>query len=54
METKQQIINAYDNVRDCALAEYEISQEEVAIKQKKIAAHKLTQLARQALSDLEF
>lgn len=52
--TREQIANAYDAVKTCAISEWEISQEEVAIKQRKIASHKLTQLAKQALADLEF
>lgn len=52
--TREQIINAHDNLRDCALAEWEVSQQEVQIKLEKQAAHKLTQLARQALLDIDF
>lgn len=50
--SKEEIINAYNRVRDCAVAEYEISLKEDSIKQEKIKAHNETILAKDALADV--
>ncbi len=51
--TKEEIIKAWNNARDCEVAEWEISIKEVAIKQEKIKAHNDTLLAKRAIEDLK-
>lgn len=52
-DPKEQIVNAYNNVRDCALAEFDIKQKVLKDQLELQAAHKLTQMAKSALADLE-
>lgn len=51
--TKEQIVKAYDNYRDAVLAEFELSQQEDAVKVAKIKAHEVTLIAKGALEDLK-
>ena len=51
-KTKEQIIEAYNNLRDCCVEEFEVDLLIEKYQLDKKAKHKLVQLARQALSDL--
>lgn len=50
---KDKIIEAYNNLRDCHLKKYELSMQEIAIKQQKIAAHKQMLLAKEEIENLK-
>jgi len=51
--TRDEIVDAWNRARDCEVAEWEISQKEVSIKQEKIKAHNDTLLAKRAIEDLK-
>lgn len=51
--TKEEIIKAYNHLRDCHLVEYDISLQEQELKLKKIQAHNEVLLAKEAVYALK-